>query len=215
MNQGINRREFLKIAPAAGIAGVLQGCTPNQQQAAPAQKPIPAGDPNINVYDILEKYDFTDSKGVSLNVNALRTTLQNQYTTVSFGFSRCAAVCPRTNANLAALAAKHNNIAHIIISSDPLDNVSQQSRDNFASKCKQQGIDSSRLIILYPEDRAKQVKIQNDFGELYVSDAPSHTSQAFLHAPNGNLLAQVKGNLSEKDVLNVFEPSIVPTLGRE
>lgn len=215
-SENISRRNFFELAAVSLTAASLPACNTNQPKAVPVQKPIPAGNPAINVYDILGKYNFTDSNGQPLNVNALKTKLQNQYTTVTFGFSRCEGMCEPTNKNLAEFAKRNKgDISHIIISTDPRDSASQADRDKFIATCASQGMDTSRLTILYPVNREQQESMQTEFsGKAAPKKGPGHIPEAFLHTPSGNLLSNVQGNLPLEYVLEAFESDIVPIRGR-
>jgi cytochrome oxidase Cu insertion factor (SCO1/SenC/PrrC family) len=205
----MNRRQFLKGGAATAAAVV----TSTWAEKAEAQgRP----DPKKNAYTILSRYAFTDNDGNDVSIDEIKNKIKDKYVTVTFGFSRCgggkpnAGICPPTNAQLAKMAKQNDNLWHIVIGTDKLDNRNQNDRNNFMSVLKSHGMNPDRVIILHPKDRDLQDEMQRDFGATLIGSItpPGHTPYVFLHEPNGAQIGKKIGtDTNTAEVLGKLIPA--------
>lgn len=150
--------------------------------------------PKNNLYDILAKYEFTMQDGKPANINALRASQKNKFSTLTFNFNGCTEHCSLTNITLRKVAKDHNALTHVVVNVQPqLDGSNQKTRDAFMQTFRKVGMKSD-VVILYPKNEEDAIKIQND-AALIVNQkvARQHSSQILLFRPDGSPVGKKDG----------------------
>ena len=169
MSNAVTRRTFLK-ATAASTLPFITGCdstpqTPAEIAQARVEKQTAARNNPDNLFNKLSTVSFTDENGQSVNMNALQAKIGDNPSTVTFGFGECKDFCPIINGNLHQLRDKYNT-TNIVISINPEDNFSAQSRAAFKSRILNQDRSVTKVITLFPQSVDAATQLSIDMGGM-------------------------------------------------
>lgn len=181
----ITRRGFLALAAAAPLAA----CSPEQSAGA------------ASLFNGLEAFPLRGQngeekgKGDKVNMRALKAAQGNSFATLSFGFNSCSEYCPFTVKVLADLQKKHPDMIHYVVNVSPeLDGARQAERDAYMATFRKVGMDTSKIVLLYPEKGEIAPQIAHKLNLIANSDkATDHSSMVVLYGPDGKERDRISG----------------------
>ncbi|NBO19182.1 MAG: hypothetical protein EBV03_08175 [Proteobacteria bacterium] len=211
----LSRRDFMRAGTGTFVAAVAgSGCSSDNKNKPgnpeepktldPAQiaeyyqaKANP--DSATNLYNLLGRYSFTDQNGKAVNVGALKTSLKNRFTTLTFGFGECKDYCPMINNRLGLLGDANPQLSSIVVCVNPdADGATQASRDAMLAKLRSEGMKQD-IVLLFPSSTKAATDMAMDTGAIVNPRQPfNHSTQVILHAPGGTELARKRGDESAK-----------------
>jgi cytochrome oxidase Cu insertion factor (SCO1/SenC/PrrC family) len=207
-------KSFAAGVLAASMLAGTSGCDrPNQTPAnvAPQRQSAPANDAK-NVFNVLSQHSFIGQDGQPVNMNALATSLQNNYSTVTFGFAECKDYCPMINNVLGELGKSNPSLTSIVIAANPqVDGASPENREAFMNRLRGDGV-RHNTIILYPTEggalsNSVVPKIAMDTGAIVNATNPlNHSANVGLYAPGGARVTVKSGMRSSSEFVNEWAP---------
>lgn len=221
-------RKGINTILAAGALALPAGCGPNtpededkkfqtivQRYEAAGESTDPA---KINLHKALDGFHFIDQNENLVNLNALKTSLNGQCVTVSFGVGKCEDICPTTNTNLGVIGNANKKMTSIIIASQPqTDGKDQASRDSFMKEVRSYG-GEQKILILFPISNPKDKKSLSEDKAIELAQKMgaitnearkiTHTASVFLYDTKGAHLDRSNGmNPSIKKWANIVNGS--------
>ena len=220
MSSKMNRREMLAATAGTFVAAVT-GCDSTKTTPTTPAKPAVKLDPaqiaahyqakanandEKNLYNLLNRYSLTDQNGQPVNITALKTSLKDRFTTLTFGFGTCTEFCPMINNRLGKLGDANPNLTSIVISVNPADNASQASRDAMIAKLRSEGM-KQNIVLLFPQSQELATQMAADTGVTTNPRQPlNHSMNIILHAPGGTELRRKKGTDPESSFPTEWAP---------
>ncbi len=222
-----------KSFAASVLAGsMLVGATGCDQKAQHQHAPVvrnvgqaaPASNAR-NVFDTLSQYQFVGQDGQPVNMAALRTSLQNNPSTLTFGFAECQNYCPMINNVLGKLGKVSPGLTSIVVSANPeVDGLTPDSRAAFLQRIRNDGV-AQNVVILYPTvngglSAPSVPNIAVATGAITNSSRPlDHSAKIILSAPDGTRLAEKSGLSPASEFINEWTPllnngQVIPGPGR-
>jgi cytochrome oxidase Cu insertion factor (SCO1/SenC/PrrC family) len=206
----ISRRAALGVMAAS--AATLAGCGSNEEKMV---TPPPSSTAGQNMFDALSQHHFIGQDGEPVNINALKASLKDKQTTLTFGFAECTDYCPMINNVLGALGQKNPDLVSIQINVSPEENgKTDESRAAVLQTMRAAGVKHD-TIILYPTDANGKLSnavvptIAHSLGTIVnKSDPLNHSSYIKLNAPGGNEITKKTGT----DPLSEFKEEWTPLL---
>lgn len=221
------------ITTSALAAGLLaSGCsrdsdtpkkTPEENRAnivRTLQQGANPSDP-ANLFNVLSGFEFNGQDGQPVNMAGLKASLQNNFTTLTFGFGDCEQYCPMINNVLGTIGKTNPDLTSVVISVNPLkDGVDQQGRDAFMAKLRDAGV-NQRVVILYPtqggqlsQGVASQIAVRS--GAIANFEKPlDHSAKVKLYGPGGTPLRDKSGLRPSREFVEEWGPVMNgPEVGR-
>lgn len=205
---GITRRDVGALMRDGAKIAVLTLAASSTMPDAEAQ---PKDFKPHNLFDALKHYEFIGQDGNVVNIDALKTSLKDDFVTVSFGFERCKDFCPMVNAGIAVAGRSAQNagkkMTSVFISVEPeRDGITPQARKAFMDKLKQDYKIPQNCVILYPSvnGRITSASAQNaaklstgEFGlAMNMASPVLHSAMVTLYSPGGTCIAAKNGMTS-------------------
>lgn len=221
-----NRRDFIRnagLGTAGFAAAVSTGCNSKEdtaakqdpKQIAQAYQTQANESASDNLFNMLSRYNFKDQNGETLNVDALKTSIKDQFSTLVSGRGGCTIYCPMINSQLGKLGEMNPDLVSIVISSKPEeDGKTAESRQALLNQVREQGL-HHKAILLYPTDEqgnlsneayAKFAAKESDELRNPVAPNDNHVTEISLHAPGGNQLDKLSSQTKASEFEAQWKP---------
>lgn len=199
---GMTRRQFLHTAGVLALAPVV-----GESKEAP-----------LNLFDALKPFHFLNEKGEPVNIAALKESLKNQYTTLSFGFASCPDMCPlHVNPTLSAIGSLNKDgLTSIVVNVAP----EAEADKNFYAKMLRRSL-PQKLIMLYPANENDEpsdrqaIEVEKACEQIvHAKNASKHSNYIQLFAPGGDKIAEKDSKKGADAFLRDWKDKFGETRGR-